>query len=205
MVSFYILKVYKAKNSVDANKSNNIDDDKKGMTATFMDANKQQNNKTKNRNVHRSVSPTVAKRMNYTNNRDLKKGGGAGGESRQRSAEKEPKKIKTNAEILNGNYTKILKYLNPMHGVRGKKINFYILKNIIEEIYTVRYIKDTSNLKNQMKNKKSEKEIEKDSFPIFVVDFLINKFGKKNLADQVCISIQLPLLFLFLLLSSLLL
>jgi len=201
MVSFYILKVYLAKNNVDANKSNNIDDDKKGMTATFMNANKQQNNKTKNRNVHRSVSPNVAKRMINTNNRDLKKGG----ESRLRSAEKEPKKIKTNAEILNGNYTKILKYLNPMHGVRGKKINFYNLKNIIEEIYTVRYIKDTSNLKNQMKNKKSDKEIEKDSFPIFVVDFLINKFGKKNLADQVCISIQLPLLFLFLLLSSLLL
>lgn len=34
-------------------------------------------------------------------------------------------------------------------------------------------------------NKRNDKDFDKDSFPIFVVDFLVNKFGKKNIIDQV--------------------
>jgi hypothetical protein len=84
-------------------------------------------------------------------------------------------------------YQKFLRTLQPMLGVRGKKLNYYNLKYMIEEIYSIRFIKDTSNLRNQLvKQKKAEtnEEVEtKDPFPIFVVEFLINKYVKKNLVD----------------------
>jgi len=56
------------------------------------------------------------------------------------------------------------------------------LKYVIEEIYSIRFIKDTSSLKNQL-NRKSEIE-GSDPFPVFVVDFFINKFVKKPIVDQ---------------------
>jgi len=56
------------------------------------------------------------------------------------------------------------------------------LKYVIEEIYSIRFIKDTSSLKNQL-NKKSEIE-GSEPFPVFVVDFFINKFVKKPIVDQ---------------------
>lgn len=79
-----------------------------------------------------------------------------------------------------------MKTLQPMLGVRGKKLNQYNLKYTMEEIYSIRFIKDTSNLRNQLvKQKKSENnEVDnKDPFPIFCVEFLINKYVKKNLVD----------------------
>ena len=61
-------------------------------------------------------------------------------------------------------------------------INQFNLKYIIEEIYSIRFIKDTSNLRNQLvKQRKSENNEEvdnKDPFPIFCVEFLINKYVK---------------------------
>jgi hypothetical protein len=81
-----------------------------------------------------------------------------------------------------------MKTLQPMLGVRGKKLNLYNLKYMIEEIYSIRFIKDTSNLRNQLvKQRRSENNEEvdnKDPFPIFCVEFLINKYVKKNLVDQ---------------------
>lgn len=56
------------------------------------------------------------------------------------------------------------------------------LKYVIEEIYSIRFIKDTSSLKNQL-NKKSEIE-GSEPFPVFVVDFFINKFVKKPIVDH---------------------
>jgi len=64
---------------------------------------------------------------------------------------------------------------------------------MIEEIYSIRFIKDTSNLRNQLvKQKKSDNNEEvdsKDPFPIFCVEFLINKYVKKNLVDQHALDI----------------
>ena len=56
------------------------------------------------------------------------------------------------------------------------------MKYVLEEIYSIRFIKDTSSLKNQL-NKKSEIE-GSEPFPVFVVDFFINKFVKKPIVDQ---------------------
>lgn len=88
----------------------------------------------------------------------------------------------TTADILSESFPKIYKLINPIVGVRGKKLNFYQLKYLIEEIYSIRFIKDTSNLKSQI-NKTNELDI-KDPFPEFIVEFLSNKFIKKPLIDQ---------------------
>jgi len=63
-----------------------------------------------------------------------------------------------------------------------KKLNLYNLKYTIEEIYSIRFIKDTTNLRNQLvKQKKGNNdEDKKDPFPLFCVEFLINKFVKKK-------------------------
>ncbi len=76
--------------------------------------------------------------------------------------------------------------MNPLVGVRGKKLNFYTLKYNIEEIYSIRFIKDTTALRNQMaKNSKNNLEVEmKDPFPTFLVEFLTNKYIKKPMIDQ---------------------
>ena len=86
-----------------------------------------------------------------------------------------------------------MKTLQPIIGVRGKKLNFYNLKYMIEEIYSIRFIKDTSNLRNQLvKQRKSDNNEDvdsKDPFPVFCVEFLINKYVKKNLVDQHALDI----------------
>jgi hypothetical protein len=83
--------------------------------------------------------------------------------------------------------------LNPLLGVRGKRINLHQLKYNIEEIYSIRFIKDTSNLRNQI-SKSNEININ-DSFPIFVVDFMLNKFVKKPFVDQNALDLLLSLDF----------
>jgi hypothetical protein len=85
-------------------------------------------------------------------------------------------------EMFSKNYPKFFNHLNPLHGVRGKKVHISQLKYVIEEIYSIRFIKDTSSLKNQL-NKQTEID-GSDPFPVFVVDFFINKFVKKPIVDQ---------------------
>lgn len=72
--------------------------------------------------------------------------------------------------------------MNPLHGVRGKRVHISQLKYVIEEIYSIRFIKDTSSLKSQL-NKQGDIN-DSDPFPEFVVDFFINKFVKKPMVDQ---------------------
>jgi hypothetical protein len=95
--------------------------------------------------------------------------------------------------MFNDKYSKFFKTLNPLIGVRGKKLNLYQLKYNIEEIYSIRFIKDTSSLRNQLtKNQKSNDDIDvKDPFPIFIVEFLTNKFVKKPIIDQHAMDILL--------------
>ena len=101
--------------------------------------------------------------------------------------------------LFGDRFVKFMKTLQPMMGVRGKKINQFNLKYIIEEIYSIRFIKDTSNLRNQLvKQRKSENNEEvdnKDPFPIFCVEFLINKYVKKNLVDQHALDLLISVEF----------
>lgn len=97
--------------------------------------------------------------------------------------------------MFNNYYSRFFKYLNPLVGVRGKKLNIYQLKYNIEEIYSIRFIKDTNTLRNQMsKNTKQVNDIEmKDPFPTFVVEFLTNKYIKKPMIDQHSLDLLLSL------------
>jgi len=87
--------------------------------------------------------------------------------------------------------------LRPIVGVRGKKLNLYQLRYNIEEIYSIRFIKDTSTLRNQLtKSSKSGQEVDvKDPFPNFVVEFLNNKFIKKPIVDQHALDLLLSVDF----------
>ena len=95
--------------------------------------------------------------------------------------------------MFNNTYKKFFVTLNPLIGVRGKKLNLYTLKYNIEEIYSIRFIKDTSSLRNQLtKNAKNNQDVDvKDPFPIFVVEFLTNKFVKKPMIDTHALDLLL--------------
>lgn len=97
-------------------------------------------------------------------------------------------------DIFNNRYTKLFKTLNPLLGVRGKRLNLYQLKYNIEEIYSVRFIKDTSSLKNQLSKTNQDVNVQ-DPFPIFVVEFLTNKFVKKAIIDQHTLDLLLSVEF----------
>jgi hypothetical protein len=106
------------------------------------------------------------------------------------------RQLQNYSEMFNDKYKRFFKTLNPLVGVRGKKLNIYQLKYNIEEIYSIRFIKDTSDLKNQLtnKNKTEGGEIDvKDPFPVFVVEFLTNKFVKKPIIDQHALDLLLSL------------
>jgi hypothetical protein len=94
------------------------------------------------------------------------------------------------SEQFGNRYGAFFKTLNPLVGVRGKRINLFQLKYYIDELYSVRFIKDTTNLKSQLSGKGSDLEV-KESFPIFVVEFLMNKYVKKHMVDQNALDILL--------------
>jgi hypothetical protein len=81
--------------------------------------------------------------------------------------------------------------LNPLVGVRGKRVTIAQLLYYIQELYSVRFIKDTTILRNQMNNKFANQYEVKESFPYFVIDFLSNKFVKKHMVDQNALDLLL--------------
>ena len=52
-------------------------------------------------------------------------------------------------ETFNGRYQKFLELVNPLVGVRGKRMNINALKYAIEEIYSIRFINDTNTINSQ--------------------------------------------------------
>ena len=70
-------------------------------------------------------------------------------------------------------YSKLIKVINPPPGIKGTKMNISAIKYMIQEIYSLKFLKDTQALFNK-------EEVEHESFPVFVGNFLINKFSKKK-------------------------
>ena len=106
--------------------------------------------------------------------------------------EKEKKSLpvrKNYVEIFNGKYQTFLDLVNPLVGVRGKRMNFFELKYCIEEIYSIRFINETINLDS------SDQDDTTLKFPNFVLEFLNNKYLKKPLVDQHSLDILLSLEF----------
>jgi hypothetical protein len=93
-------------------------------------------------------------------------------------------------EIFEGRYQKFLELVNPLVGIRGKRMNINVLKYSIQEIYSIRFINDTNTINN---NNNKDEEIEPIPFPNFVFEFFTNKFTKKPLVDQHSLDILLSI------------
>ena len=80
-------------------------------------------------------------------------------------------------------YAKVLKVTNPIiTGNKGSKVDISILRYLIEEIYSLKFLKDTQTLSK-------ETNAETESFPIFVGKLLISKYPKKSQLDQQTVNI----------------
>ena len=84
-----------------------------------------------------------------------------------------------------GRYHKFIELVNPLVGIRGKRMNLAELRYYIEEIYAIRFVND------------SNKENEAQDFPFvnFVLEFLNNKFIKKPSVDQHSLDLILSIDF----------
>ena len=86
-------------------------------------------------------------------------------------------------------YSKLIEVINPPPGIKGTKMDINALKFMIQEIYSLKFFKDTQALLN-----KGEDE-EPEPFPTFVGNFLINKFPKKDMLYKKSIDFMLSLDF----------
>jgi hypothetical protein len=78
--------------------------------------------------------------------------------------------------------------VNPLVGVRGKRMNLNELIYCIEEIYSIRFINDTNNIKENGDG-------DNFPFPNFVLEFLSNKYIKKPAVDQHSLDLILSIDF----------
>lgn len=85
-------------------------------------------------------------------------------------------------------YSKLISVINPPPGVKGAKMDINAMKYMIQEIYSLKFLKDTQALLS-----KDEKEPE--AFPTFVGNFLLNKFTKKEMLYKKSIDFMLSLDF----------
>ena len=79
--------------------------------------------------------------------------------------------------------------MNPLVGIRGKRMNLNELRYCIEEIYSIRFINDTNNIKD------NNGERENFPFPNFVLEFMFNKYIKKPAVDQHSLDLILSIDF----------
>ena len=99
--------------------------------------------------------------------------------------EKKVGKQKNFLDSFEGRYQKFIQLVNPLVGIRGKRMNINELHYTIEEIYSIRFISD-SNKENEEQN---------FPFPNFVLEFLSNKYLKKPLVDQHSLDLILSIDF----------
>ena len=85
-------------------------------------------------------------------------------------------------------YSKLINVINPSPGIKGKKMDINAIKYMIQEIYSLKFLKDTQNLFNK-------DESEPEPFPVFVGNFLINKFPKKASLHKKAVDFMLSLDF----------
>ena len=85
-------------------------------------------------------------------------------------------------------YSKLISVINPPPGVKGAKMDINAMKYMIQEIYSLKFLKDTQALL-------SKEEKEPEAFPTFVGNFLLNKFSKKEMLYKKSIDFMLSLDF----------
>ena len=85
-------------------------------------------------------------------------------------------------------YSKLINVINPSPGIKGKKMDINAVKYMIQEIYSLKFLKDTQAIFK-------EEDVESNSFPEFVGNFLINKFPKKEVLHKKAVDFMLSLDF----------
>jgi len=85
-------------------------------------------------------------------------------------------------------YSKLINVINPSPGIKGKKMDINAIKYMIQEIYSLKFLKDTQALFNK-------EDVEPEPFPVFVGNFLINKFPKKDTLHKKAVDFMLSLDF----------
>ena len=99
--------------------------------------------------------------------------------------EKKSTQKKNFLDIFEGRYKKFIELVNPLVGIRGKRMNIGELRYCIEEIYSIRFINDNNK----------ENEEQNFPFPNFVLEFMNNKYIKKPAVDQHSLDLILSIDF----------
>ena len=165
-------------NKINADKSKKAS---KAVTTETKNENKDIKKPEKNVNKINNIS-------NNINNKQYKdEGSNLRSKKKSDQFEKE-KKVPPKKNFLDnfeGRYQKFVELVNPLVGIRGKRMNITELKYCIEEIYSIRFIND-SNKENEEQN---------FPFPNFVLEFLNNKYIKKPAVDQHSLDLILSIDF----------
>ena len=85
-------------------------------------------------------------------------------------------------------YRLLIKLLNPLVGIRAKHLNINTVFFTIEEIYSVKFLKDSNRLLGR-KNSGDNNDLNKESFPHFVINYISDRYQKKVLSDQNAIDL----------------
>jgi len=85
-------------------------------------------------------------------------------------------------------YSELINVINPPPGIKGTKMDINAIKYMIQEIYSLKFLKDTQALLGK-------EESEPESFPTFVGNFFINKFPRKEMLYKKSIDFMLSLDF----------
>ena len=139
----------------------------------------------KNANKINNISNNI--NNNTTNKQYKEEGSNLRSKKKNDQFEKEKKAPpkKNFLDNFDGRYQKFVELVNPLVGIRGKRMNITELKYSIEEIYSIRFIND-SNKENEEQN---------FPFPNFVLEFLNNKYIKKPAVDQHSLDLILSIDF----------
>ena len=97
---------------------------------------------------------------------------------------------------LKANYPEFMNILQPLVGVRPKKINLYQLKYLIEELYSVKFMIDTATIKSKSYVNESNNINKNDNhdngdtantqpFKEFLIEFKTEKYVKEFPRDLI--------------------
>ena len=162
-----------------------IDKQKKSTTKINTTDTKKEIPEKKSEKIIKSIPKT---NNNINNNIQYKEEGNYyKNKKKSEQFEKEKKSLprKSFLDSFEGRYKKFIELVNPLVGIRGKRMNINELKYWIEEIYSIRFINDS--------NKDNDEQY--FPFPNFVLEFLNNKYIKKPAVDQHSLDLILSIDF----------
>ena len=169
-------------NKINADKSKKAS---KNVTTETKKENQDTKKGEKNANKINNISNNI---NNNTSNKQYKEEGSNLRSKKKDDRFEKEKKVPPKKNFLDnfdGRYQKFVELVNPLVGIRGKRMNITELKYSIEEIYSIRFIND-SNKENEEQN---------FPFPNFVLEFLNNKYIKKPAVDQHSLDLILSIDF----------